>query len=265
MELLEILKRVRNIDKNRIFVPALGVTAENTRVSFEGDGEGAPNILFIEPGVYLLNCDITFYGNNSVVFLRKSHHKHRVNISIFSHSVIYIGEDNYFNPHGNVYMMASEEQNILIGDNGLFSWGVWMRTSDAHGVYDCIQGKRLNNGRSVLVGNHVWLGQESLVLKGAQIGSGCIVGARSVVTGHRFAPNSSLAGNPAKTIREGVFFAKRCLHRYGEEEVYSHSEEKVLFSREDDDKLWNVNHTMRQVKDAGERLEILQRDMLDAL
>ena len=255
--MFELLKNAENMDKNRIIVPPVGVTADNSHVSFQGDN----NILFIEPGVYLLNCNITFFGSNSVVFLRKSRHKHRVNISIFSHSVIYIGEDNYFNPHENACLIASEEQNILIGDNGLFSWGVWMRTSDAHGVYDCIQGKRLNHGRSVLVGNHVWFGQESLVLKGAQIGSGCIVGARSVVTGRKFAPNSSLAGNPAETIQENVFFTKTCVHLYGDEETCLDHEEKVLFSREDDEKLWNMNSMLQQVRDVEKRLEILQRDL----
>lgn len=56
-----------------------------------------------------------------------------------------------------------------------------------------------NRGDTV-VGPDVWLGHESLVLPGARIGAGAIIGARSVVSGE-VRPYAVMAGNPAREVR----------------------------------------------------------------
>ncbi len=50
------------------------------------------------------------------------------------------------------------------------------------------------------VGHDVWIGAEALVLPGARIGSGAVIGARSVVAGH-VPPYAIAAGNPAQVLR----------------------------------------------------------------
>jgi virginiamycin A acetyltransferase len=52
-----------------------------------------------------------------------------------------------------------------------------------------------------LVGHDVWIGYEALVLPGVRIGSGAIVGARSVVT-KDVPAYSVVAGNPARVVRQ---------------------------------------------------------------
>ena len=52
-----------------------------------------------------------------------------------------------------------------------------------------------------VVGNDVWIGQRSLILPGAKIGDGVIIGANSVVGGE-IPPYSIVAGNPARLIRK---------------------------------------------------------------
>lgn len=55
--------------------------------------------------------------------------------------------------------------------------------------------------RPVVVGKGVWLGDSVMVLPGANIGDGCVIGAGSVVSGH--IPSYSVAaGNPARVLRE---------------------------------------------------------------
>lgn len=51
----------------------------------------------------------------------------------------------------------------------------------------------------VVIGDHVWIGMNSMVLKGAVIGAGSIVAAGSVVTGE-IPPMSVAAGVPARII-----------------------------------------------------------------
>ena len=54
-------------------------------------------------------------------------------------------------------------------------------------------------GKGVRIGHRVWLGSNSVVLDGADIGDNVIVSAGSVVSG-RVAPNTILQGNPARVI-----------------------------------------------------------------
>lgn len=52
-----------------------------------------------------------------------------------------------------------------------------------------------------VVGNDVWIGQNSTILPGVHIGDGAIMGLNSVVT-RDVPPYTIVAGNPAKTVRK---------------------------------------------------------------
>lgn len=51
----------------------------------------------------------------------------------------------------------------------------------------------------ITVGDHCFLGQNSMLMLGVTLGEYCIVGAGAVVT-HSFPPHSVIAGNPARKI-----------------------------------------------------------------
>jgi acetyltransferase-like isoleucine patch superfamily enzyme len=51
-----------------------------------------------------------------------------------------------------------------------------------------------------VIGNDVWLGWDSLILSGVNIGHGAVVGARSVVT-KDVPPYAIVAGNPARIVK----------------------------------------------------------------
>ena len=52
-----------------------------------------------------------------------------------------------------------------------------------------------------VIGNDVWIGQNSTILPGVHIGDGAIIGLNSVV-GRDISPYTIVAGNPAKEIRK---------------------------------------------------------------
>lgn len=56
------------------------------------------------------------------------------------------------------------------------------------------------NDAPVSIGDHVWIGMNSLILKGVSIGEGAIIGAGSVVT-RDIPPRCLAAGVPAKIVR----------------------------------------------------------------
>ena len=54
---------------------------------------------------------------------------------------------------------------------------------------------------SVSIGDDVWLGAGSIILKGAHLGDGCVVASGSVVTAGMYPPRSVLAGQPARVVK----------------------------------------------------------------
>lgn len=52
-----------------------------------------------------------------------------------------------------------------------------------------------------VVGNDVWIGYESIVMPGIQIGDGAIIAAKSVVV-DKVSPYTIVGGNPAKVIKQ---------------------------------------------------------------
>ena len=106
------------------------------------------------------------------------------------------------------------DEAIRIGDYGLISWNVVIM--DNYRVPCSIDERRayiraiLQNSprafalqtraRPIRIGDNVWIGHDSVVLPGVEIGNGSIVGARSVVT--ESIPDMAVAaGNPARVIR----------------------------------------------------------------
>ena len=54
----------------------------------------------------------------------------------------------------------------------------------------------------VLIEDDVWIGQRSIILAGAKIGKGCVIGAGSVVCNGEYQTFSLLAGNPARVVKQ---------------------------------------------------------------
>lgn len=57
-------------------------------------------------------------------------------------------------------------------------------------------------GEAIEIGDDVWVGANSTILKGAKIGNGCIIATGSVVLGGVYPDRSLIAGNPARVIKE---------------------------------------------------------------
>lgn len=106
------------------------------------------------------------------------------------------------------FWVEGPDRGIQVGDDCMFSWGIYVRTSDGHGVVDLKERKKINQHASVVIGPHVWIGQDALINKGVSVGGGSIIGARAIVT-KNVAACTSVAGAPAKTIREGISWTRR--------------------------------------------------------
>lgn len=92
---------------------------------------------------------------------------------------------------------------ISIGRGTIIGSDSLIIDSDFHplSVADRIADRKDTIGRTpIRIGQYVWIGARSTILKGVEIGDGTIIAAGSVVT-RSFGPNLLVGGNPAKTIK----------------------------------------------------------------
>lgn len=177
-------------------------------IIFKGHG----NTLFIGSNSRIhANTKITFNGNNALAFLAGNNKSVNINLHLHQNNLFYLGHNNTFN--GTLTVIAAESKNIFIGNHCLFSFGIFIRTSDAHLIYDLEGEERINFSKDVIIGNHVWIAQQALILKGTIIKNGCIIGARSVLC-KETEQSSIYAGSPARLIKSNIFWKKDSNHNF---------------------------------------------------
>ncbi|SFB69829.1 Hexapeptide repeat of succinyl-transferase [Zunongwangia mangrovi] len=93
---------------------------------------------------------------------------------------------------------------IHIGDNVKIGGGVKIYDSDFHSVDPIVRNSELDLVRKknapVYIDDNVFIGAQSIILKGVKIGKNSIIGAGSVVT-KSIPSNQIWAGNPARFIK----------------------------------------------------------------
>jgi acetyltransferase-like isoleucine patch superfamily enzyme len=96
-------------------------------------------------------------------------------------------------------------RKITIGNNVKIGGGVCIYDTDFHSLDPKIRKSeddlKYRIEKEVVIGNNVFIGAKSLILKGVIIGENSIIGAGSVVT-KTIPANEIWAGNPAKLIRK---------------------------------------------------------------
>ncbi|MFD2514336.1 acyltransferase [Pontibacter locisalis] len=86
-------------------------------------------------------------------------------------------------------------KGIKIGNNVRCGANTLITDSDWH-----LDDPRASTPSEIIIEDHVWLGVNSVVLKGVTIGSNSVIGANSVVT-KSIPANVVAAGNPCKVIK----------------------------------------------------------------
>ena len=106
----------------------------------------------------------------------------------------------------NVHIVAHEK--VIIGDNCLMASKIFISDTN-HGDYagknqsspNTPPNERNLTTKPVSIGNNVWIGENVCILPGVRVGSGCIIGANSVVT--KDIPDNCIAvGAPARIVKK---------------------------------------------------------------
>ena len=196
------------------------------------EDSGENNTVNIEDGSVFRGCKIMLKGNNNIITLGKAllykslvvnfkgnnkqfsvkpSNKNINNVKFTSirgnNQIFTIGEN--FSCGGIEVQMNDGDEKFTIGDGGLFSWGIKVRTSDGHSVVDMTTNKAINLPKDVHIADRVWVSEDVSFLKGAQIPADCVVGSRAVVTKAFSQSNCVIAGFPAKVVKDNIRWDRR--------------------------------------------------------
>lgn len=254
---MEIVNQQSQLDKLSENMVCGEPKLNNSTIQFMGKG----NVLYCEENVNITNSRIKFSGSNGIIFLRSSKYDYYLNVVIYNDSLLYFGKDNFINQKLNI--IVSEQQNIVIGNDCIISFDCWMRTADAHLIYDSFTKKRVNNSKGILVGDHVWIGQQVLILKGSEIASGSIVGAASLVANKRIPSNCIYGGNPVKKIRENIFFCDDSVHMYLNEDIIASQRcegTEYIYNNDPKERIEfeDINNKLKTIENVNEKIQYVK-------
>ena len=136
-------------------------------------------------------------------------------VGLYSRTIIVTRRPGAFIKIGNNVGISGAtiyaRKGITIGDNTAIGGNVKILDNDFHPIEFEERNKLLgdeNGGNSnqvpakeISIGRNCFIGCNSIILKGTELGDGCVVGAGAVVAG-KFDANSVIIGNPAKVIRK---------------------------------------------------------------
>lgn len=100
-----------------------------------------------------------------------------------------------FSVSNNCYIQALN--GVRFGDEIRFAPGVKIVSAN----HDFSDLNRVVDAKPIVIGSRVWIGANSVILPGVEIGNGCVIGAGSVVTKSFKEDNLVIAGNPAEIVR----------------------------------------------------------------
>lgn len=142
-----------------------------TRLAVEGEG-----MLRVESGSIVI-----YYGTE---------------VHVFDGGTLTFTGQTTINQHVQIICM----ENITIGRDVIIARDVVIRDNDG-GHEILVDG--YTKTAPVTIGNHVWIGQGAMIMKGVTIGDGAIIGAGAWVV-KDVKPNSLVLGDPARAVRQGV-------------------------------------------------------------
>ena len=148
---------------------------------------------------------ITFRGHNAVCCfagLGGAQGLNTVNVNVEGDGCLAYFGRNVTLVHAT-FIIEGENRNLIVHDDCMFSWNVFVRNYDSHTVFDVDSGRVLNDASDIRIGAHVWVGQDVLIGRGVSIGAGSIIGMRSCVLSD-IPEMVAVGGSPAKVLRTNV-------------------------------------------------------------
>ena len=166
----------------------------------------AKNIFVTHKDTRFSNCKYVATDCNNFTLIKKSQHRIVGCLFDFAANSSLLIERNFSS--GLCEFRLRENFNIYIGYDNMYSSNITFWTSDGHAIFD-ENGKCINRGGDIFIGDHVWIGHQVKILKKSKINNNSVVGSNALVNKTFSASNLLIAGSPAKIIKEGIRWDRR--------------------------------------------------------
>ncbi|GHU67760.1 hypothetical protein FACS189413_03140 [Bacteroidia bacterium] len=171
--------------------------------------KGTNNTLIFDDNVKISNCTFVIQGNNCRVDFRGANYMKKSRFELLSSNTKLIVMNNTgFNRDRIV--IAGINNEVRIGLDCFLGENVEIWASDGHAILNKQTNQRINRNAPVLIGDRVWLGSRTAVMKGVKIGNDVVVATGSIVT-KDINNNELVAGIPAIPIKNDIVWCvKNC-------------------------------------------------------
>lgn len=175
---------------------------------------GNNNKVTIEMPVNFISTSIVMDGDGNEFSMKSTKHRtiRHTTFGLEGGSKISVGSG--VSAYRDINIVAKNGKNITIGDECMFAREIMVRNNDGHVILDRKTGELLNAPEDIFIGNNVWVGMRSIILKGAVIPNGSVVGAMSMVNKAFDEENILIAGVPAKKLRSDIEWRREDFAKY---------------------------------------------------
>ena len=141
---------------------------------------------------------IRFYGKVIIRGVRCHAFGAGCHISVARNAVFEIGDG--FGCTGDITISVAK--SMVIGADNLWSYNCAVMDNDGHMILHD-EGKVINLPRGVVFGDHVWMGNGCIILKGAEIADGCIIAAGSRIA-KKVADKDCIITSDGKVLKQNI-------------------------------------------------------------
>ena len=192
--------------------------ADDNIIAFDGPLTDLPKIRMVRHGAAaqkLSGCRLEFgagargsytmnFGSDPVRLSVGAETRCVVDIRFWRTAVVEIGAFTTING----CKMVVDNAEVRIGPDCMFSDDVLVQAGDQHGLIDLSTMLPINTERKLIeLGEHVWIGRRAMLMAGASIAAGCVVGAGAIARGSS-KPCQYLVGVPARSVRENASWTR---------------------------------------------------------
>ncbi len=209
--------------------PRYKISGNNNKITFIKDGQeysdldinglsininGNNNEIRIELPANFINTSIVMDGDNNKFTLKTTLHRNirHTTFGLEGGSEIYVGSG--MSSYRDINIVAKNGKNIHIGNECMFAREIMVRNNDGHIILDKETGELLNAPEDIYIGDNVWVGMRSMILKGAYVPKGSVIGAMSLVNKKFEEENILIAGVPARQIRSNIEWRREDYAKY---------------------------------------------------
>lgn len=181
---------------------------KNLQIKFLGSNN---HIEIHAPYFVTKSVDIVLGSNNKIIIEHSNNH-HIVKIKMHNSNYLHIGAKTTISDV--LIWEPAANKKIEIGRDCMLSYGIEIKNSDGHTVYDRTTREIHNSAENIKIGSHVWICRNATLMKGSSIPSNCVIGACSLVNKKYTEEYCIIAGNPAKIVKQNINWDRRGPHEF---------------------------------------------------